>query len=110
MGGVEKKTLTAYLKSKPFQHLGLVGYGITAGWAYSRVGASTSTQYLDTSTSTLKMFKYKYKYRVWRSVLGYYPSTLQMYLGTITKYQVKMYNITHKSIPINAKIRDQRSY
>ena len=60
------------------------------------VGANTSTQYLDTSTSTLKMFKYKYKYKVLRNVLGYYRSTLQMYLGTITKYQVQMYNITHK--------------
>ena len=28
-------------------------------------------------------------------VFGYYLSTLQMYLGTITKYQVQMYNITH---------------
>ena len=44
---------------------------------FTRVGASTSTQYL--GTSTLKMFKYKYKYRVLRNVLGYYPSTLQMY-------------------------------
>ena len=67
-----------------------------------RVGASTSTQYLGTSTSTLKMFKYKYKYRILRNVLGYYPNTLQMYLGTITKYQVQMYNITHKNIPVNA--------
>ena len=28
---------------------------------------------------------YKYKYRVLRNVLGYYPSTFQMHLGTITK-------------------------
>ena len=50
------------------------------------------------------MFKYKdkYKYRVLRNVLGYYPSTLQMYLGTITKYQVQMYNITHKNVALNA--------
>ena len=47
---------------------------------WSRVGASTSTQYL--GTSTLKLFKYKY--RVLRNVLGYYQSTFQMYLGTIT--------------------------
>ena len=66
----------------------------------ARVGASTSTQYLGTSTSTLKMFKYKY--RVLRNVLGYYPSTLQMYLGTINKYQVQMYNLTHKNRPVNA--------
>ena len=70
--------------------------------ARPRVGASTSTQYLGTNTSTLKMFKYKYKYRVLQNVLGYYPSTLQVYLGTITKYQVQMYNITHKNIPVNA--------
>ena len=65
----------------------------------ARVGASTSTQYLGTSTSTLKMFKYKnkYKYRVLQNVLGYYPSTLQMYLGTITKYEVQMYNIARKN-------------
>ena len=68
----------------------------------ARVEASTSTQYLGTSTSTLKMFKYKYKYRVLRNVLGYYPSTLQMYLGTINKYQVQMYNLTHKHRPVNA--------
>ena len=60
-----------------------------------RAGVSTSTQYLGTNTSTLNMFKYKYKYRVLRNVLGYYPSTLQMYFGTITKYQVQMHIITH---------------
>ena len=64
-----------------------------------RVGANTSTQYL--GTSTLKMFKYKYKYRVLQNVFGYYPSTLQMYLGTIIKFRVQMYNITHKNIPVN---------
>ena len=32
----------------------------------------------------------------------YYPSTLQMYLGTITKYHVQIYNKTHKNAPVNA--------
>ena len=75
--------------------------------AKAMVGASTSTQYLGTSTRTLKMFKYKYKYRVLQNVLGYYPSTLQMYLGTITKYQVQMYIITHKNIPEMHKLRNK---
>ena len=49
-------------------------------------GLGASTSICDFRTSTLKMIKYKY--RISSNILWYITSTFDMYLDTITKYQV----------------------
>ena len=56
-------------------------------------------KYMDSVTGyKFKFIKHVQVQHVLRNVLRYYPSTLQMYLGTLTKYQVQLYNIMHKTI------------
>ena len=63
-----------------------------------KVGASTSTQYI-------KNVQVQVQVQGMRNVLGYNPSTLQMYLDTITKYQVQMYNTV---VPLSSVAPQER--
>ena len=59
------------------------------------MGASTSIW--DFRTSTLKMIKY-FKYRLSSNILLYIESTFDMYLDTITKFQVHFRNYRYVSV------------
>ena len=59
-------------------------------WGIAARLMGTSTSIWDFRTSTLKMIKYKY--RLSSNILLYITSTFDMYLDTITKYEVHFRN------------------